>query len=67
MKLAQEQLGHASISTTVNIYTHVVDASHRQAVEAVEERLFVDVDPNGPTLATALVSPGAVNAARSSV
>jgi integrase len=48
-KIAQEQLGHASISTTLNIYTHLVDASHRKAVEAVEERLFVDwtkMDPN---------------------
>jgi len=46
VKIAQEQLGHASISTTLNIYTHVVDASHRRAVEAVEERLF-DLDSNG--------------------
>lgn len=51
VKIAQEQLGHASISTTLNIYTHVVDASHRQAVEAVEKRLFADVDPSGPKLA----------------
>jgi integrase len=36
-KIAQEQLGHASISTTLGIYTHVVDASHRAAVTAVEE------------------------------
>jgi len=33
VKIAQEQLGHASISTTLNIYTHVVDASHRAAIE----------------------------------
>jgi integrase len=39
-KIAQEQLGHASVSTTLGIYTHVVDASHRSAIEAVEERLF---------------------------
>ena len=51
VKIAQEQLGHASISTTLNIYTHVVDASHRKAVEAVEERLFIELDPNGPKLA----------------
>ena len=51
VKIAQEQLGHASISTTLNIYTHVVDALHRKAVEAVEERLFVELDPNGPKLA----------------
>jgi integrase len=28
VKIAQEQLGRASVSTTVNIYTHVVDTSH---------------------------------------
>ena len=47
VKIAQEQLGHASVSTTLSIYTHVVDASHRSAVEALEERLFVDLDSNG--------------------
>jgi integrase len=41
-KIAQEQLGHASIATTFGIYTHVVDASHRSAIEAVEDRLFVE-------------------------
>jgi len=44
VKIAQEQLGYASISTTLNIYTHVVDALHRKAVEAVEERSFCDWD-----------------------
>jgi hypothetical protein len=34
---------HASISTTLNIYTHVVDASHRQAIESVERQLFPSV------------------------
>jgi len=53
-KIAQEQLGHASISTTLSIYTHVVDASHRKAVEEVEERLFGDLARNGPKLPTAL-------------
>jgi hypothetical protein len=43
VKIAQEQLGHASISTTLNIYTHVVDASHRKAIEAVERELFPSV------------------------
>src|SRR5688572_24331640 len=42
-KIAQEQLGHASISTTLNVYTHVVEASDRSAVEAVEDRLFVEL------------------------
>jgi integrase len=53
-KIAQEQLGHASISTTLNIYTHVVDASHRKAVEDVEDRLFGDLARNGPKLADGL-------------
>ncbi|HEX4566572.1 MAG TPA: site-specific integrase, partial [Vicinamibacterales bacterium] len=43
VKIAQEQLGHASIQTTLNIYTHVVDASHRAAIESLEERLFPTV------------------------
>lgn len=47
VKIAQEQLGHASISTTLNIYTHVVDASHRKAIEEVEERLFGEMDCSG--------------------
>jgi len=55
-KIAQEQLGHASISTTLNIYTHVVDASHRKAVEDVEERLFGEMDCSGLKLAAGLGS-----------
>ena len=47
MKIAQEQLGHASIATTLNIYTHVVDASHRKAIEALERELFPSV-PKSP-------------------
>ena len=53
VKIAQEQLGHASVTTTLNVYTHVVDASHRRAIESVEERLFVDLDSNGLELETA--------------
>ena len=50
VKIAQEQLGHASISTTLNIYTHVVDGSHRKAIEALERELFATVPklPDGP-------------------
>ena len=54
VKIAQEQLGHASVSTTLNIYTHVIDASHRKAVEALEERLFGEMDCfglNSPAIA----------------
>lgn len=56
VKIAQEQLGHASIATTLGIYTHVVDASHRKAVEDVEERLFGLTARNGPNSAEALKS-----------
>ena len=38
---------NASKVVTLGIYTHVVDASHRKAVEDVEERLFGDSDVNG--------------------
>jgi len=54
VKIAQEQLGHASISTTLNIYTHAVDASHRKAIEAVERELFVVLDHSGLQTATGL-------------
>jgi integrase len=43
VKIAQEQLGHASLQTTLNIYTHVVDASHRAAIEPLERQLFPTV------------------------
>ena len=43
VKIAQEQLGHASVQTTLNIYTHVVDASHRHAIEQLERKLFPSV------------------------
>jgi len=46
------RLGHASISTTLNIYTHAVDASHRKAIEAVERELFVVLDHSGLQTAT---------------
>jgi integrase len=54
VKIAQEQLGHASVTTTLNIYTHVVDTSHRNAVEAVEERLFGEMDCFGLKSSTAV-------------
>ena len=60
MKIAQEQLGHASIQTTLNIYTHVVDASHRQAIEAVERQLF----PTVPKSGDADAAPEALSAAK---
>jgi hypothetical protein len=45
---------HGSISTALNIYTHVVDASHRAAVTAFEDRLFGVMLRNAPKTADAL-------------
>jgi hypothetical protein len=59
VKIAQEQLGHASITTTLDIYTHVIDASHRQAIEAVEQRLFSESDANGRKFAAVADPPEA--------
>ena len=53
VKIAQEQLGHASIQTTLNIYTHVIDASHRAAIEAVERQLFPSVPKSADRLTEA--------------
>jgi hypothetical protein len=64
VKIAQEQLGHGSISTTLNIYTHVVDDSHRVAVTAVEDRLFGVVLRNASKSAD---GPASVQAASDSV
>jgi len=35
------------LSTTLGIYTHVIDASHRSAIEAVEAKLFGESDAPG--------------------
>jgi hypothetical protein len=48
VKIAQEHFCQARISTTLNIHTHVVDAPHRRAVEPVEDRLCVELDPMVP-------------------
>jgi integrase len=42
-KIAQQQLGHASISTTFNMYTHVIDDAHRTAICDLEGLLFPSV------------------------
>jgi len=54
-------VGLASISTTLGIYTHVVDASLRRAVEAVEERLFVETVSNCLESAGELETAGPVS------
>ena len=61
VKIAQEQLGHSSISTTLNIYTHVVDASHRKAIEALERELFPSVPKSPDRLEEAVPVSDSVN------
>ena len=39
-KVIQQQLGHASVSTTLDIYTHVVAETHRQAIVDLERKPF---------------------------
>ena len=56
-KIAQQQLGHASIATTFNIYTHVVDDAHREAICSLERLLF----PNGPKYDSSSASGETVN------
>jgi integrase len=47
LKVAQAQLGHADLQTTLGIYTHVLPESQRRAVEKIETLTF----PNFPKLA----------------
>jgi site-specific recombinase XerC len=60
VKIAQEQLGHASLQTTLNIYTHVVDASHRAAIDQLEGQLF----PTVPKSENADNEPESANAGK---
>jgi integrase len=50
LKTAQAQLGHARMSTTAEIYTHVVPATQRAAVVKLEKAIWPQLDPNGPKL-----------------
>jgi hypothetical protein len=52
---------HASIQTTLNIYTHVVDSSHRTAIEAVERELFPSVTKSADQLADGVPVSDSVN------
>src|SRR6266699_3815327 len=42
-KIAQQQLGYATIETTLNLYTHAIPGTHRRAIERLEEALFAGV------------------------
>ncbi|MGA2260414.1 MAG: tyrosine-type recombinase/integrase [Acidobacteriota bacterium] len=51
-KIVQQQLGHASIATTFNIYTHVVDDVHRKAIDDPARLLFPNVSKFNDSSAT---------------
>jgi len=55
LKTAQAQLGHARLSTTAEIYAHVVPASQRAAIENFERAIWPQLDPNGPKLGRVVV------------
>ena len=40
MSLSQERLDHADISTTLNIYSHVLPSSAREAAEKIGAMVF---------------------------
>ena len=40
LKLAQMLAGHADISTTANIYAHLMQEAPQRAAEAIERALF---------------------------
>lgn len=46
-KVVQQQLGHASVETTLNTYTHVLPATHREAIANLECLLFPNVLKSG--------------------
>ena len=39
-KITQQQLGHATVETTLNFYTHAIPDTHRRAIESLEQALF---------------------------
>jgi len=46
LKVAQAQLGHSHMATTLEVYTHASGSAQRDAVNLLEEQLF----PNVPKL-----------------
>lgn len=43
-KVAQQRLGHASISTTMDIYSHVTDKVEKEAAEKLDKGIFEALD-----------------------
>jgi integrase len=46
LKVAQAQLGHSHMATTLEVYTHASASAQRDAVNLLEDQLF----PNVPKL-----------------
>ena len=42
VKVAQERLGHKDISTTLNIYSHVLPSSAKEAAEKIGELVYLN-------------------------
>ena len=40
VKIAQQQLEHAAVETTLKMYTYVIPGTHRKALESLERVLF---------------------------
>jgi integrase len=59
LKTAQAQLGHASLSTTAEIYAQAVPASQRAAIERLEKTLGLLMDPSGPKI-EGVIQPGSL-------
>lgn len=47
VKAVQQQLGHASASTTLNVYTHVMPSVHNGIGVRIDEQVFGPSDANG--------------------
>ena len=39
MKVVQERLGHSTISTTIDLYSHTIPDLHKEAAERLDKRL----------------------------
>jgi hypothetical protein len=46
LKVAQAQLGHSHMATTLEIYTHASLIAQREAVNLLDERVFPNVPKN---------------------
>jgi len=53
LRVAQAQLGHSHMTTTLEVYTHASGSAQRQAVELLENQLF----PNVPKFAEVAERP----------